>query len=171
MIVPICQALTAHERRTIMNQHGKQASDQAEKLFKDALTVGNVQAFTEKGVVATQEFYAKTVTAAQDNAKALTEVAETAWGSTRMLNDKIVQNLTCNVEVAFATAQAMATAKSLSEIAKLQMDFIQKLATQATEQTKEFVDLSARATQHVFEKTQTIATKSFKLTSSDSSRE
>jgi hypothetical protein len=74
-----------------MNQQlGKQASDQAEKLFKDALTVGNVQAFTEKGVVATHEFYAKTVTAAQDNAKALTEVAETAWGSTKMLNDKIV---------------------------------------------------------------------------------
>jgi hypothetical protein len=155
-----------------MNQQfGKQASDQAEKLFKDALTAGNVQAFTEKGVVATQEFYAKTVTAAQDNAKALTEVAETAWGSTKMLNDKIVQNLTSNVEAAFATAQAMATAKSLSEIAKLQMDFIQKLATQATEQTKEFVDLSARATQHVFEKTQTIATKSFKSTSSDRSRE
>jgi hypothetical protein len=65
----------------------------------------------------------------------------------------------------------MATAKSLSEIAKLQMDFIQKLATQATEQTKEFVDLSARATQQVFEKTQTIATKSFKSASSDSSRE
>ena len=151
-----------------MNQQfGKQASDQAEKLFKDALTVGNVQAFTEKGVVATQEFYAKTVTAAQDNAKALTEVAETAWGSTKMLNDKIVQNLTSNVEVAFATAQAMATAKSLSEIAKLQMDFIQKLATQATEQTKEFADLSARAVQHVFEKTQIIATKSFKSTSSE----
>jgi hypothetical protein len=68
-------------------------------------------------------------------------------------------------------ATTMATAKSLSEIAKLQMDFIQKLATQATEQTKEFVDLSARATQQVFEKTQTIATKSFKSASSDSSRE
>lgn len=126
---------------------------------------------SQRKVLWPREFYAKTVTAAQDNAKALTEVAETAWGSTKMLNDKIVQNLTSNVEAAFATAQAMATAKSLSEIAKLQMDFIQKLATQATEQTKEFVDLSARATQHVFEKTQTIATKSFKSTSSDSSRE
>jgi hypothetical protein len=70
-----------------MNQQfGKQAADQAEKLFNDALTVGNFQAFTE-GVVATQEFYAKTVTAAQDNAKALIEVAETAWGSIKMLQD------------------------------------------------------------------------------------
>jgi hypothetical protein len=143
-----------------------------EQVFTAALEeVGSKWPSQRQGVVATQEFYAKTVTAAQDNAKALTEVAETAWGSTKMLNDKIVQNLTSNVEAAFATAQAMETAKSLSEIAKLQTDFIQKLATQATEQTKEFADLSARATQHVFEKTQTIATKSFKSTSSDSSRE
>ena len=71
-----------------MNQQfGKQAADQAEKFFNDALTVGNFQAFTEKGVVATQEFYAKTVIAVQDNAKALTEVAETAWGSIKMLNN------------------------------------------------------------------------------------
>jgi hypothetical protein len=113
------RALTAQQRTTIMNQQfGKQAADQAEKLFNDALTVGNFQAFTEKGVVATQEFYAKTVIAVQDNAKALTEVAETAWGSIKMLNNKIVQNLTSNVEVAFATAQAMATANSLSEIAE-----------------------------------------------------
>jgi hypothetical protein len=42
----------------VNQQLGKQASDQAEKLLKDALTAGNVQAFTERGVVATQEFYA-----------------------------------------------------------------------------------------------------------------
>jgi phasin family protein len=148
-----------------MNQQfGKQAFDQAEKLFKDAFTAGNVQALTEKGVVASQEFYVKAAAAAQDSAKALSEVAETAWGSTKMLNEKAVQNMTSNVEAVFATAQAMATAKSLPEIAKLQMDFIQKLAAQATEQTKEFVDLSTRATQHVFEKAQAAPTKSFKST-------
>jgi hypothetical protein len=148
-----------------MNQQfGMQAVDEAQKLFKNAFTAGNVQALTEKGVVATQEFCAKTAATAQDNAKALTEVAETAWGSSKMLNEKIVQNLTSNVETVFATAQAMANAKSLPEIAKLQMDFIQKLAAQTAEQTKEFVDLSTRATQHVFEKTQSIATKSFKPT-------
>ena len=79
-----------------------------------------------------------------------------------------MQNLTSNAEVAFATAQGWRPPIHCRRSPKLQMDFIQKLATQATEQTKEFVDLSARATQHVFEKTQTIATKSYKSTSSDS---
>jgi phasin family protein len=94
----------------------------------------------------------------------MNEIADTAWGSTKMLNEKIVQNLTANAEAAFGAAQAIATAKSLPEIAKLQSEFVQKFAAQATEQTKEFFDLSTRATQHLFEKAQSAATKSFKST-------
>ena len=81
-----------------------------------------------------------------------------------MLNEKIVQNLTANAEAAFSAAQAIAIAKSLPEIAKLQSEFVQKFAAQATEQTKEFFDLSTRATRHLFEKAQSAATKSFKTT-------
>ena len=89
-------------------------------------------------------------------------IADTAWGSTKLLNDKIAQNLTANVEAAFAAMQAMATAKSLPEIAKLQSEFSQRFAAQAAEQTKEFFDLSTRATQHLFEKAQAAAAKPFK---------
>ena len=64
---------------------------------------------------------------------------------------------TTNAEAAFSAAQAMATAKSLTEIAKLQSEFVQKFAAQAAEQTKEFLDLSTRATQHLFEKAQVAA--------------
>jgi hypothetical protein len=56
----------------------------------------------------------------------------------------------------------MATAKSLPEISKIQIDFMQKLVAQASEQTKEFVELSTRATQTLFETTQAVATNSFK---------
>ena len=94
----------------------------------------------------------------------MTEIADTAWGSTKMLNDKIGQNLAANAEAAFTAAQAIATAKSLPEIAKLQSEYVQKFAAKATEQTREFFDLSARATQHLFEKAQAAATKSFKPT-------
>jgi phasin family protein len=146
-----------------MNQQfGKQAFDQVEKLFKDARVPENVQALAQQSVAASKEVYAKAAAAAQDGAKALTEIADTAWGSTKMLNEKVVQNLFANVEAAFTAAQAMATAKSLPEIAQLQSDYVQKLAAQATEQTKEFVDLSTRATQHVFEKMQAVTSKSFK---------
>jgi phasin family protein len=61
-------------------------------------------------------------------------------------------------------AHSMATAKSLPEFAKIQSDYLQKIAAQATEQTKEFFDLSTRATQHVFEKVQDATTNSFKYT-------
>ena len=149
---------------TVNQQFGKQAFDQAEKLFKDARVPENVQAIAQQGVAASKEFYAKTAAAAQDGAKVMTEIADTAWGSTKMLNEKIVQNMTANAEAAFTAAQAMATAKSLPEIAKLQSEFVQKFAAQAAEQTKEFFDLSTRATQHLFEKAQAAAGKSFKPT-------
>lgn len=146
------------------HQFGKQAFDQAANLFKDAHVPENMQAMAQQGVAATQEIYTKTAAAAQDGAKAFTEIADTAWGSTKMLNEKIVQSMTNNFEAAFEAAQRIATAKSLSEIMKLQSEYFQKCVAQATEQTKEFVDLSTRATQHVFEKAQAATTKSFKPT-------
>ena len=43
----------------------------------------------------------------------------------------------------FTGARELATAKSLPEITKIQLDFATKFAAQATEQTKEFADLSS----------------------------
>ena len=146
-----------------MNQNfGKQAFDQAEKLFMDARVPENVQAIARQSVAASKEFYAKTAAAAQDGAKVITEIADTAWGSTKMLNEKLAQNVTANAEAAFRAAQAIATAKSLPEIARLQSEFVQNFAAQAVEQTKEFLDLSSRATQHLLEKAQAAAGRSFK---------
>jgi phasin family protein len=149
---------------TVNQEFGRQAFDHAEKLFKDARVPENVQAIAQQGVAASKELYSKAAAAAQDGAKAMNEIADTAWGSTKMLNEKIAQNLTANADATFSAAQAIANAKSLPEIAKLQSEFVQKFAAQWTEQTKELFDLSTRATQHLFEKTQSAATKSFKPT-------
>jgi phasin family protein len=124
----------------------------------------NVQALAIQGVTASQEFYTKTAAAAQDGAKIFTEIADTAWSSTKLLNEKVGQNVATNFEAAFEAAQKIASAKSLPEIMRLQSEYFQTVAAQATQQTKEFVDLSTRATQHLFEKTQAAATKSFKPT-------
>ena len=148
-----------------MNQEfGNQALDQIEKLFKGARVPENVQALAQQGVTASKDLYSKTAEAVRDGATVMTEIADTAWRSTKMLNDKMAQNLAANAEAAFSAAQAIAAAKSLPEIAKLQSEYVQKFAAKAAEQTKEFFDLSARATQHVFEKAQAAATKSFKPT-------
>ena len=143
-------------------QLGNQAFSQAEQFLKDARLPENVQAIAQQGVAKTQEFYTKSTAVAQESAKVLTEVAETAWGSTKMLNEKLVQNLTANIDASFAAAHAIAKAQSLPEAFKLQTEFFQKLAAQTTEQTKEFFDLSTRATQHVFEQVQAASTKAMK---------
>ena len=138
-----------------MNQEfGNQVFDQIEKLFKGAHLPDNVQALAQQGVTASKDLYSRTAEAVRDGATVMTEIADTVWGSTKMLNDKIAQNLAANAEATFSAAQAIATAKSLPEIAKLQSEYVQRFAAKAAEQTKEFFDLSARATQHVFEKAQ-----------------
>ncbi len=143
-------------------QLGNQAFGQAEQFLKDVRLPENAQAIAQQGVAKTHEFYTKSAATAQESAKVLTEVAETAWGSTKMLNEKLVQNFTANIEASFVVAHAIAKAQSLPEALKLQTDFFQKLAAQTTEQTKEFFDLSTRATQHVFEQVQAGATKAMK---------
>jgi phasin family protein len=164
--VPLYRILSTTTQRTTttMNQIEKQAFERAANLFKDAHVPENMQAMAQQGVVATQKIYVKTAAAAHDGAKAFTEIADTAWGSTKLLNEMVVQNVTTNFEAAFEAAQKIATAKSLPEIMKLQTEYFQKFVVQASEQTKEFVDLSTRATQHVFEKAQAASTKSFKPT-------
>jgi hypothetical protein len=142
-------------------QFGQQAFDQAAKFLKD----GNAQAIAEKGLAASKDLYDKTAALATQGAKAFTEITDTAWGSTKMLNEKVVENVTRNIETAFKAAGEIAAAKSLPEMARLQHEYLQKVAAQATEQTKEFVDLSTRATQHVFERVQAAASKPFKSAS------
>jgi phasin family protein len=145
---------------TIMTrQLGNQAFSQAEQFLKEARLPENVQAMAQQGIAKTHEFYTKSAATAQESARVMTGVAEPAWGSTKMLNEKLVQNLTANIEASFTAAHAIAKAQSLPEALKLHTEFFQKLAAQTTEQTKEFFDLSTRATQHVFEQVQAAAGK------------
>jgi len=147
----------------IMNQHAaQQMFGQAEKLFKDARVPEQVQAMAQEGVAKSRELYVKGAAAAQESAKLMTEVAETAWSSTKVLNDKIVQNLTANTAALFDAAQAMAKAGSLPEVAKLQGEYLQQMVATSSAQAKEFYDLSTRATHHMVETVQAAAGKSMK---------
>jgi hypothetical protein len=113
----------------------------------------------QEGVARSREFYRKSAAAAQGGARLLSEVAETAWGSARLLNDKLAQNVAANTGAAFDAAEAVARAGSLHEIVTLQGDFLRLLLVQTSEQAKEFVDLSTRATQHVLETMQGAAVR------------
>ena len=146
-----------------MTEHvAKEVLTQAEKFLKTACVPEPVQSVMQDSVGKSREFYSKAATATQDGAKVLTELADTAWSSSKMLNDKIIQNATANAEATFDAAQAVARATSFSEVAKIQSEFVQQLTAKAVAQSKEFFDLSSRATQHVFETAQAAASKSLK---------
>ena len=136
---------------------GQQSFTDPQRFFTEVQVPENVAAIAQRGVAQSKELYTKGTAAAHDGAKAMTEIADTAWGSTKMLHEKMVQNVQANTEAAFAAAQAIAGAKSLPEIAQLQTQFLQAFSSQASEQTKEFFDLSTRAAQHVIEKMQAAA--------------
>jgi hypothetical protein len=140
-------------------QFGKHAFDQANMLFKDALAPGKVQALAEQGVAASKSLCETAAAAAHERGKALTEIADMAWDSTKSLNEKVARNWAANIQTVYTAAQLMARAKSLPEIARLQIDFFQTLSSQTTEQTKELVALSTRASQHLVEKVQAAAKK------------
>ena len=142
-------------------QFGKHVFDQASKLFKDAIVQKNFQDLSENAVAASKGFYDQATTAGLEQTKVLTDIADTAWGSTKMLNEQVAQNVISNIEATFAAAQLMAGAKSLPEIAKLQREFVQKFAAQSMQQTTELFDLSTRASQNVLEKVQALNAKPF----------
>jgi phasin family protein len=142
-------------------QFGKNVFDQASKLFKDAVVQKNVRALSENAIAASKGFYDQATAVGLEQTKVLTDIADTAWGSTKMLNEKVAENVISNIEATFAAAQLMAGAKSLPEIAKLQREFVQKFAAQSLQQTTELFDLSTRASQHVLEKVQALKAKNF----------
>jgi hypothetical protein len=123
-------------------------------------TPAGVQIAAEQSVARFRDLYLQSMATAQGSAKVFAEVAETTWGGAKLLNDKLIQNMTANTEAAFSAAESIARARSLPEAARLQGDFLQMLLIVTGEQMKEFVDLSARVAQHVLETTQVAARRS-----------
>jgi hypothetical protein len=139
-----------------MNEHVyTEAFGQAEKLEQ-------LRSIVDNCVAVSRASYFRAAATALDGAKGLTELADAKWSSTKMLNDKIVQNATANAEAAFDAAQALAGAKSFAEVATIQSEFVQQLTARAVAQSREFVDLSARAAEHVIETAHAAASRSLK---------
>jgi hypothetical protein len=120
-------------------------------MLMDACLSEEIQALAQESVARSREIYRVSAAAAQSGVRLFVEVAETAWGSAKLLNDKVARNVASNAAAAFSAAEACARAGSLPEIATLQGNFLQQLLTVTSEQTREFIDLSTRATQHVLE--------------------
>jgi hypothetical protein len=148
---------------TMMNEYvAKEFFSQAERFLKSAWPLEPVQSALRENVARSREFYSKAAVATLDGGKALTELADAMWSSIKMLNDKIIHNAAANAEAAFDAAQALAGAKSFSEAAAIQSEFVQQFAARTAAQNKEFLDLFARAADHVIETAHAAVSKSLK---------
>lgn len=141
-----------------------QFTRQAQDIFaaaKDARIPDNVQQFAEESVAKTREAYDRFSAVAKDNAKVAEGVFLTAQAGAKAIGEKVLHNTTLNTEAAFEAAQAIARAKTLPEVARLQANFFQQQFSVAGAQTKELFDLSTKVARQTFESFNSAAAKSF----------
>jgi hypothetical protein len=120
---------------------------QAREMFsdaKDARIPDNVQALAEESVAKTREVYQKISTVAKDSVKVIEEVVLTAQAGAKALGEKVISNANANTDAALDAAQAIARARTLAEVARLQADFMQQQMAIANAQTRELFEMSAK---------------------------
>ncbi len=142
----------------------EQFTRQAQDMFRAAQTghiPESLQAMAEDSVAKTREAYQKIQSATKDNAKVVEDLVLATQAGAKAIGEKVIENTTANAEAAFDAVQAMAKARSLPEVARLQADFIQQQMAVASSQTKELMELSTRMTRQAFESMNAAATRSF----------
>jgi hypothetical protein len=142
------------------DQFARQAQDML-AAAKEARIPENVQAMAEDGVAKSREAYAKMSVAAQDGAKAMQEIMLTAQAGAKSIGEKMLHTATVNAEAMFDAAEAMAKAKTVPEVARLQASFMQQQLAAASAQTKEFFELSNKIGRQTLESMNAAATKTF----------
>lgn len=142
------------------DQFARQAQDML-AAAKDARIPENVKVFAEESVAKSRDAFAKFSAATQDNVKAVEEIVQTAQAGAKTFSEKVMQAAAVNVEAAFDAAEAIARAKTLPEVARLQADYLKQQFAAASSQTKEFFELSNKISRQTLESMNAAATKSF----------
>jgi phasin len=142
----------------------EQFTRQAQDMFnaaKDARIPENLQAMAEDGVQKSREAYYKMSAAAKDGAKVVEDVMLATQAGAKAIGEKMVHNTAVNTEAVFDAAQAIARAKTVPEMVRLQADFFQQQFAVAGAQSKELFELSAKVAKQTLETVNAAATKSF----------
>ncbi|WP_269933372.1 phasin [Aminobacter sp. HY435] len=120
------------------------------------------RAFAEKGVEQSKEAYSKLKTGAEEAQKTLETSFETARSVSSELSLKAIAALRTNAETGFAHLEALAGAKSLSEIVELQTAYLRKRVELTVEQAKDFQSVASKAAEDVTKPVKTAFEKALK---------
>ncbi|MDX2307926.1 MAG: phasin family protein [Hyphomicrobium sp.] len=141
-----------------------QFTRQAQEMFaaaKDARIPENIQQIAEDGVAKTREAFEKVQAVSLDNMKTFETVMLTAQAGARSIGEKVLRNVEVNTDAAFDAAEAMARARTIPEVMKLQTSFVQQQMTASAAQVKELFELSTKVAQQTFETMNAAAAKTF----------
>ena len=112
---------------------------------------GNFQTMIESSMGKGRESYDKAAEYAKENMKTMEQVVVAAQASSKQVGEKVLRDAEASAKSFFDTATAMARAKSISEIAGLQADFVQQQLAAMGEQSKAFFEFYRKVSQQVFE--------------------
>jgi hypothetical protein len=133
---------------------------QAEEMFRNGtkgmqgampMTPEAVKAMAVDGLTKTRETCERMTAVAVDAGKAMEKVTGVANQSVHAMGEKVMTNMVANTQAVFDTAEAVVRAKSLPEAAQLQADFMRTQMEKASEQTREFFELSNQMFRSTFE--------------------
>jgi phasin len=142
----------------------EQFTRQAQEMFnaaREARIPENVQHIAEESVIKTREAYSRVATATKDGVRVFEDVVLASQAGAKTIGEKMLNNTLANTEAAFDAAQAIARARSVQEVARLQADFMQQQYAVATAQTKELFELSSKFARQAFETMGQASNRSF----------
>ena len=117
--------------------------------FDPAKTGEQFRAFTEKCVEQSKEAYARMKSGAEWAQKTAESSSETVRAAASELSLKTISALRANTEAGFSHLEALANAKSFSEVVELQTGFFRAQFETVTAQAKDMQAAAAKAAEEV----------------------
>ena len=113
--------------------------------FDAAEVTDQFRAYAEKGVEQSKEIYAKVKDVTEDAQKAIEETFESSKAHGTNLSLKAIEAARTNVEAGFTQLEAVAKAKTISEIVELQSAYWGKQMEVFADQAKDMQALATKA--------------------------
>ncbi|MBS3648439.1 phasin [Pseudaminobacter sp. 19-2017] len=117
--------------------------------FDASKATDQFRAFAEKGMEQSKEVYSRLKSGAESTQKALESTFETARAASTDLSLKTIAAMRANTELGLSHLEALAGAKSMSELIELQTSFVRKSVENGVAQAKDLQTASTKAYEDV----------------------
>lgn len=140
----------------------EQFARQAQAFFADVADTkvpAEMQAIAQEGIAKARDAFATWNDAVLSGTRAINDVMLASQSGADTVGDAVLKNAHAAAEAAFDAAQGVARAKTLPEVAQLQMKFAQNQLALANQHGKSLFELSAKIARETTEAFTAIAAK------------